>query len=499
VISFSDTRYLPHTLSLHPGWCRQGSVIRFTARLDGEYKIKARFDAFALKPSTTDVNIFANGKEIFGDFINLEGRGSSAVFEGIVDIKSGENIDFIVGAGTDTQYSDTTGIEVQIIAPDGEVCDAVKDFAWDSNPNGVWSYGFTPANDSYNCSRFTLYNSMRTAEENYLQMEKYAFPPYRDIHPYQISPHTQEVLSFLRIFPTVAADAGIFVSEYGVGSAMNLSRLMLHYESADATESVDAQMYSNWLNTFMDVWYKWDMERIFPTPQRYFETCIERMAYQRQLGIDAIRSNPDVIGYSLTGGPDHGFSGEGIITKFRELKPGTTDALFECFAPIRICSFANPLNMYSDGIVTLESVLVNEDVLAPGTYPVRVQVVSEDNTRIFDKTYDITIDSYEVGSEPSFVIPIFKEELSLNGCKSGKYTLIADLLAGGTATGGKIEFYVYDPIKPNKAKRDIVIYSDDGEFSDWLSAKGYNIVDFVSRRKDISNTIIVTDPPQKQI
>ena len=41
--------------------------------------------------------------------------------------------------------------------------------------------------------------------------------------------------------------------------------------------------------------------------------------------------------------------------------------------------------------VKLEAVLANEDALAPGDYPVRIQVVGPDGLRIVDKTVTVWI------------------------------------------------------------------------------------------------------------
>jgi hypothetical protein len=39
------------------------------------------------------------------------------------------------------------------------------------------------------------------------------------------------------------------------------------------------------------------------------------------LSLNAIRSNPNVIGHSMTGTVDQGMTAEGLWTTFRELKP----------------------------------------------------------------------------------------------------------------------------------------------------------------------------------
>ena len=112
------------------------------------------------------------------------------------------------------------------------------------------------------------------------------------------------------------------------------------------------------------------------------------MAAQRTLGLNAIRSNPHLVGHSLTGAIDHVMCGEGLTTLFRELKPGTIDALFDAWAPLRWCLFAEPVHVRGGETIHLEAVLANEDALRPGEYPAHFQVIGPDLTRVLDRTSD---------------------------------------------------------------------------------------------------------------
>jgi len=62
---------------------------------------------------------------------------------------------------------------------------------------------------------------------------------------------------------------------------------------------------------------------------------------------------------------------------------GKADALCDGFAPLRWCLFAEPVHVYRGTPVRLEACLANEDVLPPGQYPVRLQVVGPDTTRVW--------------------------------------------------------------------------------------------------------------------
>ena len=131
------------------------------------------------------------------------------------------------------------------------------------------------------------------------------------------------------------------------------------------------------------------------------------MAGQRTLGLNAIRSNPYVVAHSITGTVDQGMTGEGLFTTFRELKPGTVDAVFDGWAPLRWCLFAEPGNVYRKTPVRLEAVLANEDVLAPGEYPVRLQVIGPKQTRVLDRTITVQVPERTGSREPPFALPVF--------------------------------------------------------------------------------------------
>ena len=138
----------------------------------------------------------------------------------------------------------------------------------------------------------------------------------------------------------------LFLSEYGIGSAVDLWRTTRHFEQLGKTEVEDAQFYRDKLDRFLADWKRWKLDELYARPEDFFVASLRKMAGQRTLGLNAIRSNPNIVGYNLTGMNDHVSCGEGLTTTFRELKPGTVDAIFEGFAPLRLCLFAEPVNVY---------------------------------------------------------------------------------------------------------------------------------------------------------
>jgi hypothetical protein len=282
-----------------------------------------------------------------------------------------------------------------------------------------------------------------------------------DRHEYPRVPHTADAIRGLRTL----AGPGIplFLSEYGIGSAVDLWRTTRHFEWLGKTEVEDARFYRDRLDRFLTDWRRWKLDELYPRPEDFFADSLRKVAGQRTLGLNAIRSNPNLVGYSLTGMNDHVSCGEGLTTTFRELKPGTVDALFEGFAPLRLCLFAEPVNVYRGARVRFEAVLANEDSLAPGEYPVRLLVVGPHNRRIFEKTVNVT-----VKKNSPFAVPVFAEDVVVNG-PSGRYRFLASLERGGAATGGEAEFYVADPADLPAVDAEVVLASDDAELAKWLA------------------------------
>ena len=209
------------------------------------------------------------------------------------------------------------------------------------------------------------------------------------------------------------------------------------------------------------------MADVFSRPEEFFAASNARMASQRLLGLNAIRSNPNVIGHSLTGTVDQGMTGEGLWTTFREFKPGTMDAVFDGWAPLRWCLFAEPVNVYRKSPVRLEAVLANEDVLAPGRYPARLQVVGPGNTRVLDRRITLTIPDRQKNPQPPMVMPVFAEDLLIDG-PPGKYRFLATFERGAAAAGGPAEFYVADPAEMPPVHPEVVLWGNDPALGQWL-------------------------------
>ena len=314
-----------------------------------------------------------------------------------------------------------------------------------------------------------------------------------DQHPYQSVPHTAPIINTLR---TVSGGAKpLFLSEYGVGSAVDVVRLARHYEQLGKTNCEDAIIYRGLLDQFMNDWNSWKMGEAFANPEDYFHQCLAWMAGIRKLGTSAIRANPNVIGHSVTGTQDQGLSGEGLTANiFRELKPGVIDAMSDVFAPLRWCLFVEPVQVYRGRKAKLEAVLVNEDMLSPGDYPVRLQVVGPHGNCAFDRNIIVKIADPKGKPEPKFAIPVFADDVVIDG-PSGKYRFFATFQKGAAAYGGDVEFYVADPAEMPKVNTDVFLWGDDPELANSMKTLGVNCKLFAPGPQKAREVILVGNRP----
>jgi len=353
-----------------------------------------------------------------------------------------------------------------------------------------------PAVRKLDDSRMVMLNSGRWDSQRVGSLSNPGSAVWEDVlsdqHPYQRVPHTADIIRTLRTLD--GNGLPVFLSEYGIGSAMDLMHVVKHYEQVGKTEVEDARLYRQWRDQFLADYKRYRMEETFPRPEDFFAASIERMAAQRLLGLNAIRSNPNVIGHSITGTLDQGMTAEGLWTTFRELKPGTTDAVFDGWAPLRWCLFAEPLNVYRKTPVRLEAVLANEDALMPGKYPVRLLVVGPNAVRVWEKTVSVSIPERGKKPEPPMVMPVFAEDVAIDG-PSGKYRFLATFERGAAAAGGSVEFYVTDPAEMPPVEAEVALWGEDPELAKWLTSHGIRTRLYTAAPQARREVILVSGKP----
>jgi hypothetical protein len=487
----------PKQLTLRPGMSAEYAAVRWTAPADGQYTLSAVFSSPAPWGPTSDVHIYHKNKSIFDSYINLVGHGDKADFKGAVSAKKGDTIDAIVGMGNGNPFGDTTALDLNIRSANGKVFDVRKDFNPDVNPNGVWTYGVIPFAGPPNTSAFrplgvgqpSLCKPFgRIANPGSQQWEDVL----GDLHPYQDLAHNAAAIRTLRTIN--GANRPLWLSEYGIGSALDLVRIVRQFEQRGQASCEHAVVYRQLLDRFMADWQRWNLGDTFANPEDYFRQCLAWMADLRKLGTNAIRANPSVIGHSLTATQDPCFAGEGLTTTFRDLKPGVVDAMSDAWSPLRWCLFVEPVQLYRGQTARLEAVLANEDVLGPGSYPARLQVIGPNNVSVFDRTITVNVPVTKNGVEPPFALSVFAEDVKIDG-PSGKYRFLATLQKGGAAGGGDVAFHVADPAEMPRIETEIVLWGDDPKLAGWLKNANIKTRPFTPGEQKSREVILVGGKP----
>lgn len=288
-----------------------------------------------------------------------------------------------------------------------------------------------------------------------------------DVHVYPRTPHTAPILQFLRTVGT--GTKNIFVSEYGIASAVDLGRMCDLYSEYEFSHTENAQNFRKRLGLFMADWERWRMAECFGQPSKYFNECYLSNARQRLDGINALRANPHVAGYSLTATVDTANAGEGLWNLFREVKPGMSEAMTDAFAPLRWCLFAEPRNVYRGDEITLEAVLANHDTLPPGAHPAKIEVIDPESNIMFSK--EVTLNVPAAGVEPPLAVEAFAQRMKADW-PPGKYLLRATFADGRKVAGQEVEFHVDAVTAMPPVTQTVWVWGHDPELVQWLNSRG---------------------------
>ena len=312
----------PRQVALHPGSHGEYSVARWTAPAADRYAIAATFTGLA--KATTDVHILHNGRPKFDVLLNVAGSPNTTTHTGELALSKGDTLDFVVGWGNGSYGSDSTALTATIKFSDGRTSDLAANFPREKNPAGPWLCGWLAPGEKPNAATFVLYTeSGHKTRPRFGSLANPGSAQWQDVlgdrHIYPRVPHTANLIQSLR---TAGGDPQpLFLSEYGIGSAVDLWRTTRHFERIGKTEVEDAQFYRDKLDRYLADWKRWGLVELYARPEDFFAESLRKMAGQRTLGLNAIRANPNIVGYSLTGMNDHVSCGEGLTTTFRELNP----------------------------------------------------------------------------------------------------------------------------------------------------------------------------------
>ena len=263
----------------------------------------------------------------------------------------------------------------------------------------------------------------------------------------------------------------MFLSEYGIGSMMNVLRELRWFEQKGARLDLpDSGLIQSMARRLEADWKRWGLDGVFTFAEDFLWDSQRRHTRLRLLGFDLIRSNPNLCGYNLTGMLDHGITGEGAWTLWREWKPGIAEGLMNGWAPLRWCLFADPIHSYAGKKITLEAVLANEDVLAPGKYPVCLRVSGREGI-VWEKRTTVTVPDVAPGQDGPMAVPVFRGRIALD-VPTGEYEFGAYLEKGGAPFGGRLPFFVSNPSDWPKLKLAVETLALEEKTRTWLSAHG---------------------------
>ncbi len=289
-----------------------------------------------------------------------------------------------------------------------------------------------------------------------------------DAHVYPGTPHTPAIEAGIR---NLGRDSKpVFLSEYGIGSLMNAIRELRFYEQHGANPAWDDFKYFKQTEEKLVAdWIRLGMDGVYAFPEEMLRASQRLHCRQRELGFSLIRSNPRLCGYNLTGLLDHGYTGEGLWTFWREFKPGIMDTLQEGWAPLRWCLFASPMHAYVGRPVKLEVVLANENALRPGTYPVWLRVLGPEGM-VWEKKTQLVVPQPTEDTDGPLAIPVFSDEVVLAG-PAGPHVFAATLEQGGAPAAGRLTFHLSEPAVPAKPLA-VAMLGVDAQIQAWLKERG---------------------------
>src|SRR5579885_2174456 len=309
-----------------------------------------------------------------------------------------------------------------------------------------------------------------------------------DFHFYPGVPPTPQADHFLRALGENSRP--VFLSEYGIGSVMDVVHDMRMYEQFGADpELEDYVLMRSMAEKLLKDWKRFGLEGVYPFPENMLADSQRLMGRHRLHGFDLIRSNPKLCGFNLTGMLDHAMTGEGVWRFWRDWKPGVMDDMRDGWAPLRWCLFVEPLHTYVGRPLRIEAVLANEDVLKPGEYPVGFRI--HDLQRVvWERRTSARIPQPTAGQYGPLAVPVLSEEVRLDA-PAGVYKFEASMEAGGSPAGGPLEFYLSDP--PPKLRQSVTIWGLDDKTEKWLDARGVKCDQFGTRMPSRREIILVGD------
>lgn len=252
----------------------------------------------------------------------------------------------------------------------------------------------------------------------------------------------------------------VFVSESGMGSAVNIIHEYLRYDQDGVFRDGDYELAKRQVAQLRRGFEQYGLYSVWPTPEAMIQASQEFNSLQRGRLTTMIRRHPEASGYSVTMAQDLGLRGEGLLETSGSFKRGTTDMLEEAMADLRFCLTASNETVYAGSDLDLEVALSDFGVLKPNRdYPVRLRLTGPQGI-VWQR--ELTVRP-TVGADgrPVPVTRLFAGSVPTVGWRPGRYALGAEILEGAHPECGTLDLTLVDPNQFGELKGRTV-YSVNG-------------------------------------
>jgi hypothetical protein len=159
---------------------------------------------------------------------------------------------------------------------------------------------------------------------------------------------------------------------------------------------------------------------------------------------------------------------------------------------VRWCLFVEPSHAYAGRPFRIEAVLANEDVLAPGRYPVCVRIFGPAGIA-WERRVEAVLPSPPPGGDPPLAVTVLDETITLGG-PAGTYRLVADMERGGAPLNRTHEFTLSDPAElPAMSGTTVSLLGMDAVTEAWLTGRGVSCHRLQAPPKNAREVILVGD------
>lgn len=274
-------------------------------------------------------------------------------------------------------------------------------------------------------------------------------------------PMQDSTIRKLRTF-TFGSPHPFFISEIGIGSALDTISLVRKFESMDAISfSPDVKLARSINDFLLKEIHKYGFTDFEAFPSELMLGSMKNHAYYRTQLFDILRSNPRICGFSLTGLLDHSIVGEGFWTLFREFKPMIADVLQDGFAALRWCILLSQPVIFSGMSLRAEAFLASENSLKPGCVcEARAGIVGKDGRVYETRAYQFSPTDEQVSR---MVVPVFDESWDTSCLPEGEYRFRVELVSGGYASDSTRIFHVMRRVLSQTGRRICAMSLTDKE------------------------------------